>query len=156
MELQKDYYRLAIPETDLSDIALLRDIQLKIKKVEVIDKVIYENFFRAAYNTLMAHICNSQAKISGVYKITDLKTGESYIGQSVDIKERLKTHIKTGLSSKPATNKLYKAMKQDGVENFTFEVLEEVSRDMLNEREVYWIEFYKTREFGLNDTKGGA
>lgn len=47
-------------------------------------------------------------------------------------------------------------MKKDGVENFTFEILEEVPRASLNEREIYWIEFYKTKEYGLNDTKGGA
>ena len=78
---------------------LLRDIQPKVRKKDAVDKV------------------------SGIYKITDLVTGKSYIGQSVDIKERLKTHIKTGLSSSISTNKLYQAMKKDGVENFTFEIL---------------------------------
>lgn len=156
IELQQDYYRLVLSEDDQADIQLLRQIQSKIKKNEVIDKVIYENFFRVAYNILISHICNSTAKISGIYKITSLKTGQIYIGQSVDIKERLKTHIKTGLSSAVSTNKLYKAMKKEGVENFTFEILEEVPRDKLNEREIYWINFYKSKEYGLNDTRGGS
>lgn len=47
-------------------------------------------------------------------------------------------------------------MKKDGVENFLFEVLEEVPRDKLNEREVYWIDFYDTKNTGLNISKGGS
>jgi len=47
-------------------------------------------------------------------------------------------------------------MQKSGVHNFVFEVLEEVARDKLNERETYWIEFYKTKELGLNGTKGGV
>lgn len=46
-------------------------------------------------------------------------------------------------------------MKAHGVHNFTFEILEVVSREQLNEREKYWIDFYKTKEFGLNKTVGG-
>ena len=47
-------------------------------------------------------------------------------------------------------------MQKLGVHNFSFEVLEEVKRDFLNNREAYWIQFYKTKEFGLNSTKGNA
>ena len=47
-------------------------------------------------------------------------------------------------------------MKKYGPENFTFEVLEIVDRTKLNEREVYWIDFYKTKDYGMNGTKGGA
>ena len=45
-------------------------------------------------------------------------------------------------------------MAADGVENFSFEVLEE--RSELNNRETYWIDFYNTTTFGYNMTKGGA
>jgi len=47
-------------------------------------------------------------------------------------------------------------MKKYKPENFSFEVLETVPRDKLNDREVYWIDFFKTKEYGLNGTKGGA
>lgn len=47
-------------------------------------------------------------------------------------------------------------MQSSGQNNFTFEILEEVPRDKLNEREIYWIKFYKTREMGLNSTRGGS
>ncbi len=104
----------------------------------------------------MSHLFTSNQKVCGIYKITDLITGQSYIGQSVDIKERFKQHIKSSLAYSGATNKLYQTMQKSGQWNFTFEILEEVPRDKLNERETYWINFYKTKEVGLNSTKGGS
>jgi hypothetical protein len=47
-------------------------------------------------------------------------------------------------------------MKEYGDHNFTFEILEEVPRANLNEREVYWIDFYRTQDFGFNGNKGGS
>jgi len=107
----------------------------------------------------MSHLFNgipATTKTSGIYKITDLTSGLAYIGQSVDIRERFRQHIKASLAHGVSTNRLYQTMQKSGQFNFTFEVLEQVPRDKLNEREVYWIDFYKTKEFGLNSTKGGA
>ena len=45
-------------------------------------------------------------------------------------------------------------MKQYGVNDFMFQILESVPREKLNEREAFWINFYQTKEYGLNSTKG--
>ena len=45
-------------------------------------------------------------------------------------------------------------MEKDGIENFTFELLEEVSKDKLSEREKYWIQFYDTVKYGMNEKVG--
>lgn len=153
---QQDYYRLVLNDSDLSDVELLRDMQKHFFKKEAIDKLIWEVYYKGSYDNLMAHLFDSNSKVSGIYKITDLITGQAYIGQSVDIRERFRQHIKTSLQYGNATNKLYQQMKQSGQSNFTFEVLEEVPRDKLNERETYWIDFYKTKEFGMNKTVGGS
>ena len=80
-------------------------------------------------------------KISGVYKITNIITGDFYIGSSKDIKLRWNIH-KTPYTIKKHPNvKLYKAMSQYGRDNFTIEVIEET--DNLREREQYWIEQLK-------------
>ena len=80
-------------------------------------------------------------KISGVYKITNIITGEFYIGSSKDIKQRWYIH-KTPYTIKQHPNvKLYKAMAQYSRDNFTIEVIEET--DNLREREQYWIEYLK-------------
>lgn len=155
IEEQKDYYRLILSDFDLSDILLLRELQKKFTRKDVIDKMIWETYYRPAFDALTGRIFPNE-KISGIYKITSLLTNQSYIGQSVDIKERIRQHIKTGLSCSIATNKLYQEMYKQGPENFTYEILEKVPKEKLNERETYWIEFYKTKEIGLNVTRGGA
>ena len=45
-------------------------------------------------------------------------------------------------------------MQQYGIENFTFELLETVPKDKLSEREKFYIDFYKTKETGLNERSG--
>ena len=152
----QDYYRLAIDEIDISDIELLRELQKRFFKKEAIDKLIWETYYKPSYDTLMARLFSKTAKVCGIYKITDLTTGQAYIGQSVDIKERFRQHIKSSLAYGPATNKLYQTMQKSGQYNFIFEVLEEVPRASLNERETYWIDFYKTKDYGLNSTRGGS
>lgn len=47
-------------------------------------------------------------------------------------------------------------MLQDGVENFSFEVLQYSNPADLNTNEIYWIKYYKAQEFGYNMNKGGA
>lgn len=153
---QEDYYRLIISDDDKIDIELLREAQKRIIKKEAIDKIIYESYYRPAYNTLMSHLFDTDNKISGIYRLTDRKTGLSYIGQSLDIKERFRTHIKTGLSSDSTVSKLYLQMKKSGIDNFIFEIIEKTPKDKLNEREKYWIDFYKTVSHGLNSKAGGA
>ena len=68
----------------------------------------------------------------------------------------MKEHIKCGLGIDTPNNILYKAMMKDGVENFTFEVLEECERSELNDRETYYISFYGAQDWGYNMNRGGA
>lgn len=155
IEEQKDFYRLALSDYDRSDIQLLRQLQAKFVRKDVIDKMIWETYYRPAFDTLAGRIFPAE-KVCGIYKITSLITQQAYIGQSVDVKERFRQHIKNGLSYATATNKLYQEMYKQGPENFTFEILEKIPREKLNDRETYWIDFYKTKEIGLNITRGGA
>jgi group I intron endonuclease len=74
-----------------------------------------------------------------------------YVGQAANIADRWKQHIKRGIGAEPLTrNKLYPAMLSIGVENFSFEIIEECDRSKLNELEDYWQDFYKAKEFGYS------
>lgn len=68
-----------------------------------------------------------------VYKITNLKNQKCYIGSSIRVQKRWKQHINT--SKNPNSTQynypLYQAFRQDGIENFAFEVL----RDDFNTQE---------------------
>ena len=105
----------------------------------------------------MSHLFSKgQDKVCGIYKITSITTGRVYIGQSVDCRSRWRDHIKAALVNGNKTNLLYSTMSKEGPENFTFEILEEVPRPQLNEREKYYIDFYQTVKFGMNKTAGGS
>jgi len=54
----------------------------------------------------------------------------------------------------PASNKLYKAMIEDGLWNFSFEILEECPTAQLNEKEKYYIQLYKSYDYGFNNNRG--
>ena len=92
---------------------------------------------------------------SGIYKITRLKTGEAFVGKAVDLRARWGQHLKTvfGVGT-IAHSMLHTTMEKDGVDNFTFEMIEEVPKDKLTEREKYWIEFYGSKQYGLNERLG--
>lgn len=95
--------------------------------------------------------------ICGIYKITNKINGHSYIGQSVDIKRRWRCE-KTkafNINSREGDFTLSKALRKYGIDNFTFEVIEECPREKLNEREAYWISYYNTYYDGYNETLGG-
>ena len=82
-------------------------------------------------------------KISGVYKITNTITNDFYIGSSKDVKRRWKEHKKPSTWNKQSNSQLYKDMQKYGLENFVFEVLEEVEADSLKEAEQQFIEKLK-------------
>ena len=92
--------------------------------------------------------------ICGIYKIENLINHHKYIGQSVNIISRWREH-RTSAQDENQTNSLYQAIRKYGLENFSFEILEECSRDLLDEREKYWIKFYNSYFDGYNETIGG-
>lgn len=90
----------------------------------------------------------------GIYRIHDKVNNLDYIGQSIHIKERWREH-RSELKTYKSGNKLYKAMRELGLKNFEFTVLEECSPQELDDREKYWITYYDTYENGYNQTLGG-
>lgn len=150
-----DFYVLQIPDDELDDIHYLERIKTKLHFPIVIGKVIWTTFIQKKVNALAARVL-PQKVTTGIYKITNLNTNECYIGQSVDIRQRFIDHCKAGLGAVEASvsNKLYAAMRQDGIENFAFELLEECSREQLNEKERYYIELYNADTTGYNGNKG--
>lgn len=93
----------------------------------------------------------------GIYKITNKINNNAYIGLSVNIEKRWKNHIERSTSNfdKEYDKVLYKAFRKYGIENFSFEILEECPLEELKEKEIYWISFYDTYHHGYNATPGG-
>lgn len=151
---QQDFYRVIIEESDEHDIQTLEEIKAKLKRSDILDKLIWTTFYQKPTTAMVNNVVGINT-ICGIYKITGINSQMIYIGQSVDIGERFKQHIKAALGASPApANKLYSHMRKEKVENFTFEILERCERAELNDREKYWINYYNSDVYGLNGTKG--
>lgn len=147
---QSDFYKLTIPEEDLDEIKELREVEKHLRNPEPLNKVIWKCYYEKPTTDLIGRVIGSGTH-TGIYKITNLDNQMCYVGQAANLAERWKQHIKRGLGADPATkNKLYPAMKAIGVENFSFEVIEECERSKLDEREDYWQDFFKAKEFGYS------
>jgi group I intron endonuclease len=86
----------------------------------------------------------------GIYKITS-PSGKIYIGQSINVEIR-KNQYKNFKSNKTNIGpKLYNSLQKYGFEKHQFEIIEECSLEQLNEREMYWGQYYNVlNESGLN------
>lgn len=147
---QSDFYKLTIPKEDLDEIKELREVEKHLRNPEPLNKVIWKCYYEKPTTDLIGRVIGSGTH-TGIYKITNLTNQMCYIGQAANLAERWKQHIKRGLGADPVTkNKLYPAMKAIGVENFSFEVIEECERSKLDEREDYWQDFFKAKEFGYS------
>lgn len=151
-----NFYKLKLSDSDSIDIKELFELRKRFRNPSVLSKLIWSEYFLKQTSELCNRVLGTNTKC-GIYKITNLISNQAYIGQSVDIASRFKQHIKCGLGiDAPASNKLYKSMIEDGVWNFSFELLEECPKDKLNERESFWIDLYQTNKVGLNSTKGNG
>lgn len=147
---QKDFYRLQLDEIDKEEIKRIRSIEPYLRKKEPLNKVIWKVYYEKPCTDLIGRVVG-QGRKTGIYKITNIDNGMCYVGQAVDIAERWKQHIKRGIGADPPTqNKLYPAMLAIGVENFMFEIIEECSGNLLNEKEDYWQNFYNAKEWGYS------
>ena len=116
--------------------------------------LIWSTFWQPLAKVKFPVILQQKTK-TGIYKITNLQTDQCYIGQAIDVYTRWCQHCKCGLGiDTPSGNKLYKAMQDYGLDNFTFELLTECSPTELDSKEKYFIELYQAKEFGYNSTGG--
>ena len=153
--LELDKYKILVTDLDLLEINRLREIAPYFRNARAIYKIIWESYYRNLTTEMINRVVGAGTH-TGIYKLTNLTNQKIYIGQAADIADRMKQHIKCGLGIDTPNNMLYTAMMKDGVENFTFEVLEECERSALNDRETHYIAFYRSQEHGYNMNKGGA
>lgn len=93
----------------------------------------------------------------GIYKITNLINQKSYIGQAIDISRRWRDEKNRAFdpNSEEYKKTLSVAIRKYGIDNFSFEILEECKVSELNTKEQYYIKLYDTYFNGYNETTGG-
>lgn len=150
LRVKQDFYRLQLSQADIDEIVRLREVTPYLRDSEPLNKVIWKVYYEKPYTDLIGRVVGTGIH-TGIYKITNIENQMCYIGQAANIADRWKQHIKRGIGAEtPTRNKLYPAMLELGVENFTFEIVEEVERSKLNEREDYWQEYFHAKDFGYS------
>lgn len=149
------FYCLPIDKDDLEDIQKLEKTKMNLHKPRILSMLIWSTYFQKPMTTLCNNILGT-SPVVGIYKITNQKTNECYIGQaSSSVADRWKQHAKHGLGiDMPVNNKLYKAMMADGIWNFSWELLEKCPKEQLNEKEKFYIDLYQSYYYGYNSNAG--
>lgn len=83
-----------------------------------------------------------------------------YVGQTVNLENRHKAHIKYdpfNENTREYNYPLSRGVRKYGAENYELIILEQdIDKDSLDEREKYWISFYDTYRNGFNQNTGGS
>lgn len=147
---KENFYKLNLLKEDIEEIEKLREVVPYLRDASPLNKVIWKVYYEKPYTDLIGRVVGNKT-ITGIYKITNTKNGMCYVGQAVNIADRWRQHIKRGLGAEtPTRNKLYPAMAQFGVENFTFEIVEECDASQLNSREDSWQDYFHAKDFGYS------
>ena len=144
LDEKEDFYSILVSENDKEDIQVLQQIDLNLHNRDVIPKLIWDLFIRRPCQEMIKRVTGGR-KISGIYKITNKKTGEAYVGKTTDISTRWQNHCKTvvGLEGAARTT-LHNRLAKDGLWAYTWEILEQVDKDHLSAREAFYINLYDT------------
>ena len=89
-----------------------------------------------------------------IYKVENLITSKVYIGKTIQsLEKRRNAHL---VKSKKSNTYFHNSIRKYGFENFEWTILEEASRDQLDNLERNYISEYKSniKEFGYNLTNG--
>ena len=93
----------------------------------------------------------------GIYVWTNKLDGKRYVGQASNLHRRVKEHLER-FEKNREHKKLYYAMNEVGIENFTIsvvKVIEVPDKSILDKEEMFYIKAFNCIEFGYNRTTGG-
>ena len=149
--------RLHLSERSISEMKELYGICNRLSNALPLYKAIYDLYLKVELADLVRR--TGAAGKCGIYRITNVTNGMVYIGQSVNIGERWKQHVKRGTGCEVGTiagGKLYNAMLKEGIWNFDFEILQECDRSLLSANEKFWIDHFNSKENGYNSKDGAS
>lgn len=92
--------------------------------------------------------------MTGIYSIFNMISGKRYIGQSVNMKQRIKQHYSALNRGDHSSIYLQRAFKKYGKVAFEAIILERCLLETLTLREQYWMDYYKDR--GIYNTAPAA
>jgi group I intron endonuclease len=90
----------------------------------------------------------------GVYRIVNTANGDAYYGSSKDVDKRLIRHRNELQNNKHHNSHLQRAWDKYGNENFTFELVEECTFDLLLQTEQHYLDKNPAYNIGLKASGG--
>jgi group I intron endonuclease len=93
---------------------------------------------------------------SGIYCIINNINQKRYVGQACDLKQRKIRHMSDLKCGRHHNNHLQYSYNKYGEDCFDFIILETCEISLLNEREIYWMEYYNVLDSGYNQSVGGV
>ena len=152
---EKLFYTIQVPEEYREDINyLLTVVNAQVKHPDIISKLVWAEYVKPYMDDMIKRVGIKDEP--GIYKITNIDSGKSYVGKSTNVKKRLQDHIKSSVGiSSIADQFVHHEILKTGLWNWTFEVITYCDKDKLSELEKYYINFFKTQEFGYNRKEGG-
>lgn len=151
----KLFYTIQLPEEYREDIEfLLTTVAAKVQHPDIISKLVWAEYVKPNLDDTFKRI---EIKAEpGIYKLTNLDSGKAYIGKSTDIKKRIADHFKSAIGLSTISDQaVHHEIRKTGFWNWTIEVIIYCDKDKLSELEKYYIDFFKTQEFGFNKRAGG-
>lgn len=150
-----DFYRIVVSDYDIEDLKLISQIEQNFHNKEVLNRAVFDTYIKKPMSEMIKRVLEGRSP-SGIYMITNTLTNEIYIGRAVSIDKRWQEHCKSCFNlGTIAHSTLHTRMAKEGIWNFTFQILEEVPKEKLSEREKYWINFYHSKDYGMNERQGG-
>ena len=152
---QRLFYTIQVPDGYKEDIDfLLNTVSQKVRHPDIINKLIWAEYVKPYIEETFKRI--EIKPEPGIYKLTNIESGKSYIGKSTDVKKRIADHFKSSVGiSNIADQAVHHAILETGLWNWTIEIIIYCDKEQLNELEKYYINFFKSQEYGYNKTGGG-
>lgn len=99
----------------------------------------------------------AKEKICGIYCIENIANNKMYIGLSTNIYSRWRKHKRMLNKNEHPNEHLQLSWNTYGEDNFKFNIIETCDKELLGQREEYYIDYFQTQcnIYGYNKTSGG-
>ena len=87
MKDKQNFYKLQLSDLDIQEIQKLREVEPYLRDTRPLNKVIWSVYYEHPCTDLIGRVVGS-GRHTGIYKLTNITNGMTYVGQAVDIANR--------------------------------------------------------------------
>lgn len=154
-KMAKLFYTIQVPEEYRSDMEYLLDVvSQKVNHPDIISKLVWQEYVKPYIDDTFKRIEIKDEP--GIYKLTNIDSGKGYIGRSTNIKKRITDHFKAAIGLDSISYQIvHDQILKTGIWNWTIQAVGYFPKEILPEKEKFYIKEFDTMNFGYNKIKGG-